>query len=206
MAAVAFDEQMGLSDVPVRRPGVDGWSRVCVALAATLLGLLATGLLVHASAHARPVSAGVPSRCVSSQLSLSLPLAEGAAGKRYWVLALRNVGARPCHLHGYPGVGLLDSHGRLLSYNVARRGGMSPKTLVLVPGTHAWFTLEFEEGGFCSHQTAFAGLRVYPPGSTGFVTLHHKESACIPPSGQPYVTPVRRTFLPPAGSASHVSR
>lgn len=155
-------------------------------------------------------SRSLPSRCVSSRLAVSVAVEEGATGKRFWILAFRNTGGNPCHLYGYPGVGLLDSNSRLLPFKVSRAAG-SEHAITLRAGGRAWFTLEFENGGFCpGHASSFSGLRVYPPDSRGFLTIKHfkhgSESACIPPNYQVQVTPVRATVFGSAEASAGPAR
>lgn len=153
-------------------------------------------LVVGATPAAGLGSARTP-RCSTSHLRLSYVRELGAAGARSWDLALKNVGSATCRLHGYPGVGLLDLHGRPISVNVVRDTAFLPATVIVHHGQRAYFTLIWESAGPCEpHFYSAYGLEVFPPNSTKRLFLHNRWMEICDTSigGHPRVTPVRQTL------------
>jgi hypothetical protein len=155
------------------------------------------GLLVGLTALAVP-SAGsgqVLSHCPAAQLRISRLDVQGAAGHRYWDLALRNVGQTSCRMRGYPGVGLLDKHGRLLAVNVSRISGFPRPTVTLAHGRSAYFSFGYASGGPCIPHTFNAyAIEVYPPDDYGHLLLdaHGAFNVCdTSVGGSPVVYPIR---------------
>ena len=125
------------------------------------------------------------------------------------MIELRNNSKRTCHLYAYPGVGLLSGAGRLLSPNVERNAGYAKAIVVLRPNGRAYAGFEFEDAGHCpGHSFArFAGLRVYPPNSTAYLTLRHDgDEACLPPGWPLNVTPVRSSLFAAQTQVASVPR
>jgi hypothetical protein len=155
------------------------------------------GLLLGVLALAVP-SAGtgqVLSRCPAAQLRISRLDVQGAAGHRYWDLALRNVGPASCRMRGYPGVGLLDAHGRLLAVNVSRVSGFPRPTVTVAPGRSAYFSFGYTTGGPCIPHTfnAFA-IEVYPPDDYSHLLFDARGAFNVCDTsvgGSPVVYPIR---------------
>jgi hypothetical protein len=156
------------------------------------------GLSVGASLLAMPATGlgAAVSRCRADHLHLSILDSEGAAGGRYWDLALRNVGHATCELHGYPGVGLLAKNGRLIATKVARVSGQPTPVVRLAPGRSGYFTFHFESSGPCiPHDFTVHGIEVYPPNDTGRLILKPGAFGVCDASvgGAPTVYPMRAT-------------
>jgi hypothetical protein len=163
---------------------------------------VASALVVAAGALAVPAlgSGAATPRCATSNLRLDLvPPVEAATGHRFWNLTLRNVGSTTCHLKGFPGVGLLDSHASPISVNVIRQTGFKQRNVVLHPWQRAWFTFEYAASGFCAPVDTLSafGIRVFPPNSTSrLVYFRGRFDLCGPPAAHPSVYPVRPSKSP----------
>ncbi|MCU1667531.1 MAG: hypothetical protein JWP40_458 [Blastococcus sp.] len=124
------------------------------------------------SANATGGGAGRVDRCHTSELTGRLVTGGAAAGNRYATLVLRNTGGQQCTVHGYGGLGLVDSSGRALPTRQVRAGSPAPATVLLTPGTTVSAQLHWgavpgpgdTPSGDC--QPAPATLRVIPPDET----------------------------------------
>jgi Protein of unknown function (DUF4232) len=134
-------------------------------------------------------------RCATSQLRLSVLDVQGAVSHRYWEMQVRNVGAASCRLQGYPGVGLLDERGRLISDVVQRQQGYPTPSVTIAHGRSAYFTFSFVTAGPCiPHDFTAYGLEVYPPDDYGRLLLdtHGAIEVCDRSiGGAPLVYPIR---------------
>jgi Protein of unknown function (DUF4232) len=160
-----------------------------------------SALVVAAGALAVPAlgSGAATPRCATSNLRLDfVPPVQGATGHRFWNLTLRNVGSTTCHLKGYPGVGLLDSHASPISDNVVRQTGFKQRNVVLHPWQRAWFSFEYAVGAFCpGHSLNAFGIRVFPPNSTSRLVYYSGSfNLCGPSVTHPGVFPVRPSKSP----------
>jgi hypothetical protein len=163
-----------------------------LAAAAIGCGVLLVGWVVlFPSSSAGQTSA----RCSTRQLRLSVRDVEGAAGHSYWEMELRNTSSNSCHLQGYPGVGLLDAHGRLIADNADREPGYPTPSVTVAPGGHAYFTFAYVVAGPCvPHDFKAHGLEIYPPDDYGRLLLktHGALEVCDRSvGGGPLVYPVR---------------
>lgn len=160
---------------------------------AWICGLVAaTALLGPPSAGAGP---GVAVRhCTAAQLRLGILDIQGAAGARYLDIALRNTGRAKCELHGYPGVGLLDSRGRALPTKVVRQSGQPTPVVSVAFGASGYFTVGYESAGPCQpHEFAAYGFEVYPPNDVSHLVVRTRRfSVCaVSVGGSPTVYPIR---------------
>jgi Protein of unknown function (DUF4232) len=170
-----------------------GWRRpLTLSVVSCTLALILGG-----SATPSPSLGSTTPRCLTSHLHLSFVRGTAALSHLYWDLALRNVGSATCHLHGYPGVGLLDSHGQLIHVNVDRAAGLPVTTVTVHHGQRAFFTFAYTSSGPClPHFFSAYGLQIFPPGNTQRLLLHSSRFDICDPSvgGRPHVYPVRRTL------------
>jgi hypothetical protein len=158
-------------------------------LGATTALVLSTGLLTVSA-----LGAGATPSCATSSLRLDLvPPIQGATSHRYWDMTLRNVGSTTCHLRGFPGVGLLDSHARPINDNVNRQTGFPQRNVVLRPWQPAWFTFGYVIAGPClPHSFSAYGIEVFPPNSTSRLVYYRgRFDVCGPSLSHPVVYPVR---------------
>jgi hypothetical protein len=111
-------------------------------------------------------------RCHTSELTGRLVTGGAAAGNRYATLVLRNTGGQKCTVHGYGGLGLVDSSGRALPTRQIRASSPAAATVLLTPGTTVSAQLHWgavpgpgdAPSGDC--QPTPATLRVIPPDET----------------------------------------
>jgi hypothetical protein len=169
---------------------------ICGVRSRVLLSALALGGALVAGGGTPIAALGAGSarpRCLTSQLRLSFVDAQAGLGHRYADYALKNLATTPCRLYGYPGVILLDAHGRALtsSHATVTRWTVSPRrTVVISPGQRAFFTFTWLDGGFCpGHSFSYSGMRVYPPGATR--AIQRSESATAACDGSAMVSAVR---------------
>jgi hypothetical protein len=153
-----------------------GWSRLCAALCA----LLAVG-----AAICGPAEASASHRCLAGDLQLISVRWHETGAVAYWDFALRNVGARACHLRGYPRVHLLGRHGRQLSDRFVRITTARVRIVTLRHRRLAFFTIVYAPGTRCGVDHYFAyGLTAVPPGATRRLTVPRRRfSLCDAPVG-----------------------
>jgi hypothetical protein len=158
------------------------------------LTLIVAGLALTAGALAAPAigSGGTP-RCSTTFLRLDFVRGQGFTSHRAWDFALRNTGPTTCHLRGYPGVSLLDSHARMEGPSVVRRSA-SVQTVVLKPWQRSYFTFVFTVAAPCPSGVNASGLQVFPPNSTTALRWYGRFDVCA--GAHPNVSPVRPTLGP----------
>ena len=124
--------------------------------------LVALGALL---APASSGGVGAP-RCSTHQLRISVLDVQGATSHSYWDIALRNAGPGSCRLRGYPGVGLLDAHGRPIADEVRREPGFPTPSVTVAPGRRAYFTFGDVVAGPCRRmRSRHIAWRCIPPTS-----------------------------------------
>lgn len=128
-----------------------------------------------AGTQGAPADSVAAKRCVPAALALVQRGAEAGAGNRAVLLSLRNRGAGPCTVRGYPSVRLIDSTGsRVQGLHVEEREGSyfskeRPVTdVTLAPGEAADFDVTYNvipgEPGGCLVGRA---IEIALPGSRG---------------------------------------
>lgn len=123
---------------------------------------------------------GVPT-CQSTQLSLSLGPAGGAAGSTYTPIVFTNNGSSRCEMHGFPGVSFVDASGARLG-KPAREAAGKDKMIKLASGGAAHALLQQPDPGNyqpadCRQATADR-LQVYPPGETQPLFVKDRVPVC----------------------------
>jgi hypothetical protein len=107
------------------------------------------------------------------------------AGQRYATLVLENTGGRTCTVHGYGGIGLVDSAGSALPTQQVRVTSPAPTTVTLTPGSSARSLLHWSAvagagdatSGPC--QPTPAALQVIPPDETDHLSIAwHQGPVC----------------------------
>ena len=136
---------------------------------------------VPATPAATAVSGTRP--CATSQLSLALSGANGAAGSTYITLELRNTSAAACTLTGYPGVSYVEGANGAQVGAAATRDTSSPVTTVTVgAGQTARSQLRLVNPYDFDPSTCrivdIRGFRVYPPGQTTAAFVADPGKAC----------------------------
>ena len=169
----------------IRGPGYRGRIRLTLVVAA---------LVLAAGALSGPAigSGGTP-RCSTAFLRLDFVRGQGFTSHRAWDFALRNTGPITCHLRGYPGVALLDSHAMLEGPSVVRRSA-PVHTVVLKPWKRTFFTFVFTVAAPCSSGVNASGLQVFPPNSMRALRWYGRFDVCA--GDHPDVSPVRPKLGP----------
>lgn len=140
-----------------------------------------------------------PAACRAGQLKLGTEGGDAGMGHRVAVMSLQNIGAAPCNLNGYPGVGLLDARGRSLTAVRVEpnpgsylNAGAPPQPVTVQPQAKAFFDLAWsvvpDEAIGERVCPTVATVRATPPGDTAAVTLAQSFQAC---GGKVQVGPVR---------------
>ena len=149
---------------------------------------------------AQPVSAP----CKGAQLRLSTEGGDAGMGHRVTVIGVRNTGAQPCSLTGYPTVALQDRQGRdLTGVRTDQKPGsylradQTPGSVELAPQGKAFFDLAWtviphEDKGETTCPTA-GRIRMTPPGDATSVSLAQVFTAC---GGRIEVSPFRSQAEP----------
>jgi hypothetical protein len=134
-----------------------------------------------------PTSAVKP--CRGDQLFAKEIVTDGAAGNVWTPVEVVNRSSESCRLSGYPNVRFLDAAGEDLrlaaTASPTYTGAVPPSPIprapfVLDPQDKAWFVVYFsDEQPPC---TRVFGVRITPPGGTGWVTMHvssvHEWDVC----------------------------
>lgn len=116
-------------------------------------------------------------RCHTGELTGSLVIGSPGAGQRYATVVLENTGGRTCTVHGYGGIGLVDSAGAPLPTHQVRVPTPAPATVTLAPHESARSQLHWSAvpgagdstSGPC--QPTAAALQVIPPDETAHLSI-----------------------------------
>ena len=116
-------------------------------------------------------------RCHTGELTGSLVPGSPGAGQRYATLVLENTGGRTCTVHGYGGIGLVDSAGAPLPTHQVRVPSPAPTTVRLAPHESVRSQLHWSvvagtgdsTSGPC--QPTPAALQVIPPDETDHLSV-----------------------------------
>jgi hypothetical protein len=112
-----------------------------------------------------------PTTCRSANLALTLGPQTGTAGHFNYELQLRNTGAVPCTMTGFPGVSFLDASGKQIGVP-AERNTLTYSTVTLAPGTTGDAHLAVVDPSVQNCPAAAAhDIRVYPPNETASLTV-----------------------------------
>lgn len=149
---------------------------VGTAASAAAFAVAALGAVpAMAAPGAAPARSTTP-MCVTSQLSARLGSGDAGAGNLYRYLVITNHGGTTCHVTGYPGLSLVDAHGRQIGAP-ADRDRRSYEPVVLRPGASASDTIHTANRmGTCL--PASTSLRIYPPGNRASLVFPGKVTIC----------------------------
>ena len=125
-----------------------------------------------------------PSRCATTDLTISVAGGQGAAGSLYDSVVLENAGSSACTLYGYPGVShVAGTDGHQVGAAASRDpADASPRRVTLQPGDVAHATLRIVR--YQAYPTERCqpapvdGYRVYPPGSTAAAFVRQGGTTC----------------------------
>ncbi|HET7660240.1 MAG TPA: DUF4232 domain-containing protein [Oryzihumus sp.] len=136
------------------------------------------GPLTNAPGPATPTGAAP---CTTAQLRLVAGRVEGTAGSFYATFLLRNGGAHPCSLRGYPGFALLSADGAVIQHP-ATRTGQPYRTVLVRPGQAGVFVVRTVDatipGTGCDPGWKTATVQVYPPGQRSPLRQPSHLQAC----------------------------
>lgn len=116
-------------------------------------------------------------RCHTSELTGSLVPGSPGAGQRYATVVLENTGGHTCTVHGYGGIGLVNSAGAALPTQQVRVPSPAPTTVTLAPHGTVRSQLHWSAvpgagdatNGPC--QPTPAALQVIPPDETDHLSI-----------------------------------
>ena len=151
-----------------------------------------------AAAPSTPVSPAAtgPLACATSDLKVTLGVAQGYAGGVYETIVFTNTSGDACSLYGYPGVSLVTAPPYKQIGLAAKRVATTPvKLIVLRPGTSANAVLQVVDalnfGAATCSPTQAAFLRVYPPNQTVPVFLPDTSQVCAQPVQTLFISAVQ---------------
>jgi hypothetical protein len=133
------------------------------------------------------IRAGRRGACVTFQLKLSRGVSGVAAGTSYSWYIFTNVGRAACSMIGYPGVAILDAHGRVVQHPAVWStdpGTMPPepvRLVVLAVGQKARFVLastDVTPSRGCRAPYSGRTLQVFPPNQTTALRARYHGSFC----------------------------
>ncbi|MGW8698967.1 DUF4232 domain-containing protein [Streptomyces eurythermus] len=137
---------------------------------------------------------GVPGRCHTSDLGVSVGTNRPGAGQSSFALVVTNSSRRTCTVHGFPGVAFVDAAGATVTPAPERATGEEPRTVTLAPGASAWSGLTYTNPALTGVTTVVpAGLRVTPPDETASLPVRWTGGA-VSNTGKasvPVVSPFR---------------
>jgi hypothetical protein len=117
--------------------------------------------------------------CLTSQLSLTPGLTNGAAGSLYTSFAFTNTAGTPCSMRGFPGVSLLNDAGAIVGQPATRDGSAGP-SVRLGPGQRAQFILRVGTATRtgCNVPIPSSQIEVYPPEQTFALRIPFSTASC----------------------------
>jgi hypothetical protein len=123
-----------------------------------------TGSHTSAPSPTTSIPAGAVATCPTSQLSLAAGPTNGAAGSLYTSFSFTNTGGKPCSMHGFPGVSLLNDAGTIVG-QPATRDGSTGSLVRLGAGQRAQFILRVGTATrtACNVPRPSSQIMVYPP-------------------------------------------
>ncbi|AUI51114.1 DUF4232 domain-containing protein [Arthrobacter crystallopoietes] len=121
--------------------------------------------------------------CKADQLEAAIKTepGAGAAGSVYRSLVVTNVDSEDCTVRGYPGVSYVDAAGNQVGAPADRDPAAEAVTVTLAPGESAVAKLQQTNAGNYGpecNQADVAGVRVYPPNDTAWLTAPQETIGC----------------------------
>lgn len=144
--------------------------------------------------------------CSGQQLKLSSEGGDAGMGHRVVIIGVQNIGTQTCGVSGYPGITLLNPHGRSLStvrieQNASSylSSGSGPSPVTLAPQAKAFFDIAWtvvpNEGAGETVCPTAATIRFTTPSDTASVDLAQSFTPC---GGRIQVRPLRQMAEDPA--------
>jgi hypothetical protein len=122
-----------------------------------------------------------PADCASLHLALQAGHIQGAVGSLIATYILRNTGALPCTLFGFPGVSLLNSGRQQVGAAASRQGTAFPK-FTLQPGQVGSFLVQIAHAGCPATSPHSQTIRIFPPNQRSALTALLDTPVCTAPS------------------------
>lgn len=121
--------------------------------------------------------------CKADQLEAAIKTepGAGAAGSVYRSLVVTNIDSADCAVRGYPGVSYVDAAGNQVGAPADRDPAAEAVTVTLAPGESAMAQLQQTNAGNYGpecNQADVAGVRVYPPNDTAWLTAPQETIGC----------------------------
>jgi hypothetical protein len=150
--------------------------------AATVTRTVTTTAPAPSTAAQAGSTASAAARCRVGQLAVHQTEQQGAAGSIHLDYAFTNTSSKACTLDGYPGLGLLDAHGRPLPTHVLRQPSVvvpavAERRVTLAPGRRAWFYAGYSDVSPTACIVA-SRLEVTPPDAYGHLTIPTRMAPC----------------------------
>lgn len=131
------------------------------------------------SPTAAPPASGATSRCLVSQLSLSVGAGNAAAGTVGRPFILTNTSQATCALFGYPGLQRLGGDGQPMPTRVVWTPGVVEQTVTLAPGASASFLAWWhDQTGYATPCPTSDRVEVTPPNAYSYLTIAVPIQAC----------------------------
>ncbi|QMU75034.1 DUF4232 domain-containing protein [Streptacidiphilus sp. PB12-B1b] len=146
------------------------------ALACTAVVLGAAPAMAAAPASAS--SAAKTPACATSQLTASLGGSDAGAGNLYRYLLLTNHSGTTCDVAGFPGLSLLDSHGKEIGAPAVFDHNISYTAVAVRPGQTVSDTIHTLNSGATPCQGTSTSLRIYPPANKAALVIPGKVMLC----------------------------
>ena len=120
--------------------------------------------------------------CTTAQVAVSVPAPDDAgAGHVWYVVTAKNTSAKPCTIHGFPGVSMVSEEGGKQVGAAAKRTTTGAPVVTLQPGEETMAPLQYTQAanyGAACQLTPSAGFRVYLPDQTTASFAPQQLQAC----------------------------
>ena len=123
------------------------------------------------------------STCLPRYLNASVADAQGTAGSTYVDIVFKNLNNQACTLDGYPGVSFgAGTPVAQVGQPAGRQATVSPATVTLQPGGHAYAVLQIGDAAnypaATCQPTATTWLQVIAPNTTNTLYVSYDSTAC----------------------------
>lgn len=120
--------------------------------------------------------------CTSGDVAVTVPASDDAgAGHVWYVVTAKNTSAKPCTIHGFPGVSMVSEEEGQQVGAAAKRFSTGAPVVTLQPGEETTAPLQYTQAGNYPDScqiTPSAGFRVYLPDQTTASFARQQLKAC----------------------------
>ena len=120
--------------------------------------------------------------CTSADVAVTVPASDDAgAGHVWYVVTAKNTSAKPCTIHGFPGVSMVSEEGGQQVGAAAKRTSTGAPVVTLQPGEETTAPLQYTQAGNYADScqiTPSAGFRIYLPDQTTASFARQQVQAC----------------------------